>query len=133
MAEELKDIDAEVAASQYRDDVVFCVNLGHGGIRLMKRLLNKGVRMTEHQARLALIQVKYAGLPKAQLEQWEEFADILAQGLSGEDTICDIAEHRGWLVSLRTMRSMRSEYEKQMPFDELERRYGLGLSGGAAL
>ena len=96
----------------------------------MKRLLNKGVRMTEHQGRLALIQMKYADLPKAQWEQWEDFADVLAQGLSREETICNIAEQRGWQVSLHTMRTMRSEYEKQMPFDELERRYGLGLSGG---
>ena len=57
VAEELKDIDAEVAVSQYRDDVTSCVNLGHGYKRLMTGLLSKGVLMTEHQARLALIQV----------------------------------------------------------------------------
>jgi len=133
VAEELKDIDAEVAVSQYRDDVVFCINLGDGYKRLMKRLLNHGVRMTEHQARLALINVKYADLPKAQVEQWEDFANILALGLSREETICNIAEQRGWLVTLRTMRSMRSEYEKQLPLGELERRYRLGLCGGGAL
>ena len=99
----------------------------------MTGLLSKGVRITEHQARLALIQLKYAGLPKAHWEQWEEFGNILALGLSREDTICNIAEQRGWLVSLQTMRSMRSEYEKQMPLGELERRYRLGLCGGGQL
>ena len=127
--EELKDIDAEAAVSQYRDDVESCASLGGGCKRLMKRLLSKGVCMTEHQARLALIQVKYAHLPNAHVNQWEEFTDILQQGQSMEDTICNIAEKRGWLVSLKNMRSMRSEYEKQLTVSELERRYHLGFWG----
>jgi len=120
----LKDIDAEIALSQYRDDVVFCMNLGDGYKRLMKRLLNHGVRMTEHQARLALIQVKYTDLPQATWEQWEEFTDVLAKGGSREAMICDIAEARGWSVSLRTMGRMREEYDKQLTVAQLEQRYG---------
>ena len=124
---QMTDIDAETAVQDHREDICFCMNLDGGRKRLMTLLSSKGFKLTEHQARLALLLVKYANLPSATLQQWEDFADILAQGLSQEVTICQIAEQRGWLVSLRTMRSMRSEYAKQMSLQELDRRYGAVL------
>ena len=93
---QMTDIDAETAVQDHREDICFCMNLDGGRKRLMTLLSSKGFKLTEHQARLALLLVKYANLPSATLQQWEDFADILAQGLSQEVTICEsgiIADH----------------------------------------
>ena len=71
-------IDAETTVRDHHEDITFCMNLGEGRKRLMTRLSGKGFSLTEHQARLALLLVKYAELPAATCQQWEDFGDILA-------------------------------------------------------
>ena len=44
------------------------------------------------------VTVTHAEVPAATCQQWEDFADILAQGLCQEAAICQIAEQYGWMV-----------------------------------
>jgi hypothetical protein len=56
---QMTDIDAETAVQDHREDILFCMNLGGGSQRLMTLLSSKGFKLTDHQARLALLLVKY--------------------------------------------------------------------------
>lgn len=123
----METLNVETVLLEHRNTITDCLKRGEGRYRLMSRLSKLGVQLTELQARRALIVVKYAGHPKAKRQQREEFQNILEQTETAEEKICAIAEQRGWLVSMKTLRTMMELYAQKLSLKELDRRYGAEL------